>query len=111
MRENADADTITPLPLYNSTEGQKWRAQHTEICDCCGLTPKKNRYVRTGLVTDHDHRSGVVRGAVCNSCNVLIGRYENGRTIRKDKLAVVERYLLAASSQIGQWGIALGWVC
>lgn len=36
-------------------------------CAICG-----GRY-RRGLVTDHDHRSGIIRGRLCRGCNALEG--------------------------------------
>jgi len=38
-------------------------------CACCGGVRK--------LVVDHNHKTGVVRGLICNYCNMAIGFIEN----------------------------------
>ncbi|WP_439428031.1 endonuclease domain-containing protein [Micromonospora sp. LA-10] len=42
---------------------------HAGRCAVCGETP-----VRGGLVRDHDHSSGLMRGLLCSSCNTAEGR-------------------------------------
>lgn len=39
-------------------------------CGCCTSTEPGSKL---GWHTDHDHRTGVVRGIVCASCNVMLG--------------------------------------
>ena len=45
------------------------------------------------LDIDHDHRTGKVRGLVCNACNMLIGKVEN----RFDLLLEIYKYLARTS--------------
>jgi hypothetical protein len=40
----------------------------------CGICMKTIGDTRATLNVDHDHRSGVVRGVLCSSCNTAIGR-------------------------------------
>lgn len=39
------------------------------VCDCCGKKPEKGK----SLSLDHDHRTGIFRGWICNRCNLGIG--------------------------------------
>ena len=41
------------------------------------------------LYVDHDHRTGAVRGLLCNACNTAIGLFEENRT----RLIAALRYL------------------
>lgn len=41
-------------------------------CAICGRTPKKHN-----LDVDHSHKSGKVRGLLCNSCNVGLGLFKD----------------------------------
>ena len=53
-------------------------------CECCGeeLPPESS-------CVDHDHASGVVRGIICQSCNVLDGLMGE----QSWRVAAVEKYL------------------
>lgn len=42
-------------------------------CAICG--------VKTWLVIDHNHRTGLIRGLVCNPCNWLIGQVERNEVL------------------------------
>ena len=53
-------------------------AQQEGKCAICLHAPDK------GLVVDHDHATGIVRGLLCNNCNVALGMLrENRATIRR----------------------------
>ncbi len=39
-------------------------------CKICGLTPVDNN---KSLAVDHDHKTGKIRGLLCNNCNVAVG--------------------------------------
>lgn len=40
-----------------------------KVCAICGSTEK--------LVRDHDHKTGYIRGILCEVCNVYLGSYES----------------------------------
>lgn len=44
-------------------------------CCICGETEPRNPY--NILCVEHDHRTGRIRGLVCQPCNFAIGWYEN----------------------------------
>jgi len=53
-------------------------------CAICGKSEtfidyktKKNRI----LVVDHNHKTGQIRGLLCNRCNIIIGRIEENQKI------------------------------
>lgn len=55
----------------------EWRALQDNKCWLCDkeFTDKCLPYV------DHDHNADKVRGLLCNSCNILLGWFENHREI------------------------------
>lgn len=57
------------------------------ICDLAIAFGGRNRPTRACV--DHDHRSGKVRGILCNMCNTLLGRASDSIS----RLARAARYL------------------
>ena len=49
---------------------------------CCGLCHEPVEYDKTD--TDHDHKTGRVRGLLCRRCNLLIGNIENNDRLLYD---------------------------
>ena len=56
-----------------------WRCPICEKQTIVGVTAK--------LVLDHDHRSGLTRGYICDSCNTGLGRFRNGKVYLQNALA------------------------
>lgn len=51
------------------------------VCGICGQPPTTRR-----LCIDHDHETGIVRGLLCNECNVALGA-------SKDSISVLQRMI------------------
>lgn len=42
-------------------------------CEICGVSESVLAGQKARLVIDHDHKSGRIRGVICNSCNLALG--------------------------------------
>lgn len=67
------------LRNYNITlrEYRELLKQQNNVCKICNKTnTKKFKNKITPLVVDHDHRTGKVRGLLCNKCNSALGYFK-----------------------------------
>lgn len=61
---------------------RKLRREQNGRCFICQRRPKRIGD-RRGLATDHDHKTGEVRGLLCAGCNMLAGWLERyGKRVR-----------------------------
>lgn len=61
-------------------------AKQQNKCAICGDPPSQTNQNHARLKVDHDHRTGQVRGLLCNRCNLLLGFYES-------KKSAIQEYL------------------
>jgi hypothetical protein len=69
---------------YGMTEDDYWEMFEAQegCCDICRRPPQGDHYNR--LVVDHNHKTGTVRGLLCNSCNVVLGHSgDNAEVLRR----------------------------
>lgn len=53
-------------------------AQNSRCAICGGVEGHRSRYGKVcRLAVDHDHRTGQVRGLLCNNCNRGLGRFKD----------------------------------
>jgi hypothetical protein len=57
--------------IYDDQDGR------CAICNEPGLPPASGHGAKVTLHVDHDHESGMVRGLLCNMCNVGLGRFRD----------------------------------
>ena len=56
-------------------------------CIICGITPDKSK---KQFVIDHNHKTHVIRGVLCNNCNVGLGYFKDD----PGRLAMAIKYLI-----------------
>lgn len=57
-------------------------------CAVCNI--HINEYKKTRFDIDHNHKSGAVRGLLCNSCNAGIGNFQDDETIIERTIVYLE---------------------
>ena len=67
--KNASNKEYTP-PNITAEELAEIYSNHNKCCDICG-TPESE--LKLGLCIDHCHKTGNIRGFLCNPCNIAIG--------------------------------------
>lgn len=55
-------------------------------CDVCG-----KKHTRPKLNIDHNHKTGIIRGVLCHSCNVVLGLVKD----KPELLGKLQEYLYA----------------
>jgi hypothetical protein len=66
-----------------------WDSQG-QVCACCGSDTSGGR---GAFHVDHDHVTGLVRGILCNSCNLGIGHLSDTLDGVRQAVAYLERHL------------------
>lgn len=67
--------------------------QQDYCCAICRLTETKARAsVVMALAVDHNHRTGKVRGLLCNACNLSIGKMRDDPTRLRAAATYLEKY-------------------
>jgi len=72
---------------FTEEDYNKLRIEQNGVCKICkksetNINPKINKI--RNLSTDHDHKTGLVRGLLCSHCNKRLGIYEkNGEEFKR----------------------------
>jgi len=62
--------------------------EHGPLCDICG---QPTRSPNRRLSFDHDHRTGKLRGLLCDDCNHGIGKFKDDVALLRKVIAYLER--------------------
>lgn len=73
---------------FNPDEIEEFFKLHNTICDICGM-PEDGRF--TNLSIDHDHNTGKIRGMLCNSCNLGLGKFKDNLEILQKAIDYLKR--------------------
>ena len=72
-------------------------ARHIKECIICGETQDRQ------LAIDHDHRTGDVRGALCNRCNLGLGHFRDSPELLRFAALYLEGKCACGKCDV-QWG-------
>jgi hypothetical protein len=64
-------------------------ARFGDTCNICDTRDSRGRW--GGLHIDHDHATGVVRGVLCNDCNLGLGRFRDEPALLRKAADYLER--------------------
>ncbi len=69
---------------------QEMLSRQDSKCAICGIKQSELAYP---LNVDHCHTTGKVRGLLCQSCNLGIGRMKDNISVLKSAIAYLDKYL------------------
>jgi hypothetical protein len=72
---------------YGITEEHVEQLLKLTYCEICGKQEDRRR-----LSIDHCHKTGEVRGMLCDSCNTGLGKFRDDRTILNKARNYLEKY-------------------
>ncbi len=58
-------------------------------CEACGSAEPKSK---RGWATDHNHKTGILRGIICLHCNVALGKVDDNIERLKMLISYLEKY-------------------
>ncbi|WP_097921731.1 endonuclease domain-containing protein [Streptomyces sp. wa1063] len=82
------------------SEYEDFRKRAGGLCEICGIS--EEHLYRQMLVLDHCHRSGRIRGMLCQKCNTVMACYDGTKTWGANKVRKPEADLYAQMSLL--WG-------
>ena len=65
-------------------------------CALCGTVTPERMSRGSGFVVDHDHSTGVVRGILCNPCNIMLGKAKDSITTLNNAISYISEYAQAS---------------
>lgn len=78
-QQRARRKTLWNNAKLTPEEWEKISECQGHVCFICGKKQKSGKR----LATDHDHKTGLIRGLLCSQCNRLLGRIEGaGMTVQ-----------------------------
>ncbi len=63
------------------------------ICPVCGRSPAKGRRAKGRICVDHCHKTGKIRGWLCDDCNIALGRVDDRIDILKNLIKYLTKNL------------------
>ena len=87
VRQYRRANEIKRLYGMTSADVASMSATQGGVCASCGGPPDDQR----PLMVDHDHATGAVRGLLCNSCNLTLGRSKESLHRLRSLILYLER--------------------
>jgi hypothetical protein len=63
-----------------------------EGCALCGTDSPERMSRGSGFVVDHCHSSGVVRGILCNPCNMMLGKAKDNTNTLQNAITYLSEY-------------------
>lgn len=60
------------------------------VCAICARAPNTGRRY---LCVDHDHKTGTIRGLLCNKCNVVLGLVDDDSNVLREMISYVEAHM------------------
>lgn len=73
---------LTP-ELYKEKSREQWN-----VCGICGQLTKCGRR----LAVDHNHRTGKVRGLLCDKCNLAIGYFRDSKVLLENAIIYLSKW-------------------
>lgn len=65
------------------------------ICPICQLVPVRTKQHTFGLVLDHDHETGLLRGFICPTCNTALAYLKDDPEVMRRAALYVEGKIMA----------------
>ncbi len=66
-------------------------AQKGNCAICQQPETRVNRYGNHNLSVDHNHLTGIVRGLLCNACNIALGLFKDDLNILRSAIKYLKR--------------------
>jgi len=58
---------------------------------CCAICGKHQSELKRALSVDHDHKTKVIRGLLCNNCNLAIGKLQDSSVLLRKAADYLEK--------------------
>jgi len=85
-------DLFKSYKITTEQYNQKLEKQNNRCAICFKTAKEKNQNFKLNLCVDHDHKTGEIRGLLCDGCNRALGMFKDSVEILNNAMNYLKQF-------------------